>query len=102
TLFPPKSDEQLGFTVDPQSGIPPFTSTLKVYTTGTTKATRWWFTIGAKGDGVYHKTDEVYLIVEERRCIIATTAYGSELNPHIQFLRGFRENIVLTTFAGRQ
>jgi hypothetical protein len=34
-------------------------------------------------------------------CIIATATYGSELSPEVQFLRGFRDNIVLNTFAGR-
>ncbi len=33
-------------------------------------------------------------------CIIATATYGSELSPEVQFLRGFRDNTVLTTFAG--
>ncbi len=35
-------------------------------------------------------------------CIIATTTYGSELTPEVQFLRGFRDNLVLSTFAGSQ
>ncbi len=34
------------------------------------------------------------------RCIIATATYGSELSPEVQFLRGFRDNYVLNTFAG--
>ena len=36
------------------------------------------------------------------RCIIATATYGSELSPEVQFLRGFRDQLVLQTFAGRQ
>ena len=34
-------------------------------------------------------------------CIIATSAYGSEMAPEVQFLRGFRDETVLSTFAGR-
>ena len=33
-------------------------------------------------------------------CLIATATYGSELSPEVQFLRDFRDNTVLTTFAG--
>lgn len=35
-------------------------------------------------------------------CIIATVTYGSKLAPEVQFLRGFRDNLVLSTFAGSQ
>jgi len=33
-------------------------------------------------------------------CLIATATYGSELSPEVQFLRGFRDQAVLPTFAG--
>ena len=33
-------------------------------------------------------------------CLIATAAFGSELAPQVQSLRGFRDGIVLHTFAG--
>jgi len=68
------------------------------------KKGKYSFTVGFGGDLTYEasKSDEVYAEAEERKgaCIIATAAYGSELDPHVQFLRGFRDNIVLKTFAG--
>jgi len=37
-----------------------------------------------------------------RACIIASVAYGSELAPEVQFLREFRDEAVMSTFAGAQ
>ena len=34
------------------------------------------------------------------RCLIATAAFGSELAPQVQVLRGFRDEFVMKTFAG--
>lgn len=34
-------------------------------------------------------------------CLIATSTFGSELAPEVQFLRDFRDNKILRTFAGR-
>jgi hypothetical protein len=33
-------------------------------------------------------------------CLIATAAFGSELTPQVQFLRGFRDNHILSTASG--
>ena len=35
------------------------------------------------------------------RCLIATAAFGSDLAPQVQVLRGFRDGFVMKTFAGR-
>jgi len=34
------------------------------------------------------------------KCVIATATFGSEAAPAVQFLRGFRDNLVLKTSAG--
>lgn len=36
------------------------------------------------------------------QCVIATAAFGSELSPEVQYLRSFRDNIVLSTISGSQ
>ena len=38
--------------------------------------------------------------VTKSGCLIATATFESELSPEVQFLRGFRDNTVLSTFAG--
>jgi len=38
--------------------------------------------------------------VKESKCIIATATFGSELSPEVKFLRNFRDETILSTFAG--
>jgi len=42
------------------------------------------------------------LTVQPPGCIVATATYGSELSPEVQFLRGFRDGTVMSTFAGSE
>jgi hypothetical protein len=51
-------------------------------------------------DPIYSSTVTIY--VEEDRCLIATAAYGSEMNEKVQFLRLFREKVILSSMAGSQ
>ncbi|MBS7638102.1 carboxypeptidase regulatory-like domain-containing protein [Candidatus Bathyarchaeota archaeon] len=38
---------------------------------------------------------------EEKRCIIATVTFGSEVAPEVNLLRAFRDGLILSTQAGR-
>ena len=55
------------------------------------------------GDSIHEgstSSSKSFTVKKKGGCIIATTTYGSELSPEVQFLRDFRDNTVLTTFAG--
>ena len=68
-------------------------------------AERGTWTIYARVEGTKRlepaTSNTVTLTVEEKRCVIATAAFGSELSPEVEFLRRFRDEYVLSTFAGR-
>ena len=75
-----------------------FSYTLKVDTKGT-------WTIYAEieeTDKTWRSfSNEITVEVEEKKCIIATVTFGSELAPEVKFLRHFRDNFILATFTGR-
>ncbi|MGA2789282.1 MAG: CFI-box-CTERM domain-containing protein [Candidatus Bathyarchaeia archaeon] len=46
------------------------------------------------------KTHQIVIGVRVSPCIIATATFGSELAPEVQFLRDFRDQQIMQTFAG--
>ena len=69
-----------------------------------TETGSWSLKSSWKGDAEYQgaSSSPVSFTVEAKKgCMIATATYGSELAPEVQFLRGFRDNSVLKTFAGK-
>jgi hypothetical protein len=62
----------------------------------------WSVTATWDGDATHDGSSSSLMsfIVKKSGCLIATATYGSELSPQVQFLRGFRDNTVVSTFAG--
>lgn len=77
-----------------------YTDSLTTAETGT-----WFVKASWEGDMKLEGSSSqlISFTVNEKKkgCIIATATYGSELSLEVQFLRGFRDNTVLITFAGR-
>ncbi|MBA7493014.1 hypothetical protein ES702_03569 [subsurface metagenome] len=107
-LSPPLSDKSVTLTYKKPDGSTlnrivttssdgSFSDSYKTDATGSWSVTASW-----EGDFIYEGafSSSISFSVKEGECIIATTTYGSELSPEVQFLRGFRDNTVLTTFAG--
>jgi len=55
--------------------------------------------IAAESSEVQITVEEVR--AEEKKCIIATVAFGSEVAPEVNLLRSFRDGLILSTEAGR-
>ncbi|MGQ9640124.1 MAG: COG1470 family protein [Candidatus Bathyarchaeia archaeon] len=85
-------------TFNPRTLQPPGTATLTINTYPTTPVGSYILTITAAGENIVHT---VQVRLSMGACIIATATYGSELSSEVQFLRGFRDNMVMKTFAGK-
>jgi streptogramin lyase len=46
------------------------------------------------------RSHQLTILVQVSPCLIATATYGSELAPQVQFLRDFRDQQIMKTFAG--
>jgi len=91
-------------TFTPSSVTPPSggsaTSTLAVSVGTTATPGSYSLTITGTSGSLSHQTTIALTVPQPSGCIVATATYGSELSPEVQFLRGFRDGTVMSTFAG--
>jgi hypothetical protein len=87
-----------GILVVPAGGVA--TSQLTLNAAKNTVAGTYTFTIMARGPGTIKYVSVQLFISSRPGCLIATATYGSALSPEVQFLRNFRDNAILQTFAG--
>jgi len=82
------------------SSVTPTGSSVLTINSGSAKGT---YTLLVKGtaDGL-EKTATFTLTIKEKKCIIATVTYGSEVSNEVNLLRRFRDDIVLNSYAGQQ
>ncbi|HDJ89308.1 MAG TPA: DNRLRE domain-containing protein, partial [Thermoprotei archaeon] len=87
------------YNFNPSVLTPPGTSILTI-NAGSAKGT-YVLIIKGSGGGIT-KTVPLTVNFKERKCIIATVTYGSEVSNEVNLLRRFRDNIVLSTYAGQR
>ena len=87
------------YSLNPTTVTPTGSSTLTI-NAGSAKGT---YTLLVKGtaDGL-EKTAIFTITIKEKKCIIATVTYGSEVSNEVNLLRRFRDDIVLNSYAGQR
>ncbi|MDW7773785.1 MAG: delta-60 repeat domain-containing protein [Desulfobulbaceae bacterium] len=90
------SYDEEGFTED-GSGVGRYSSIIKNLKPGTTYYVRAYAVTGS--DIVFYGNQETFKTADS--CFIATAAYGSFMHAHVQLLRSFRDQYLVTNVPGR-
>jgi hypothetical protein len=84
-------------TLTPNGGIAQ--TTMEIIAGRNTPGATYQLMITGTSD-VPSRSHQVTILVHVSPCLIATATFGSELTPEVQFLRDFRDQQILHTFAG--
>jgi len=108
SISPFKAETDVVITVTSPSGISEYTVTSSdgsfEYSIELDAQGTWSVKAEVPEGPVYEpaESNEVQITVQEKKCIIATVTFGSEVAPEVNFLRSFRDGLILMTYAGRQ
>lgn len=100
----PPPERGVAITVQPDFARPnpgnTVTTTLQVQTQKNAAPGTYIFSIQGRSGVLAHEQRFVLSVRQSGGCVIATATYGSELSPQVQFLRNFRDDVVLSTQLG--
>jgi hypothetical protein len=87
---------------NPETLTAPGRSVMTIETSDRTPIGNYTVRVTATGGG-FEKTVEAKILgVQPSRCLIVAATYGTALQPVIQHLRAYRENMMVKTFTGRE
>ncbi len=102
SLIASESPEHFTVIFSPNVVTPPNTSTMRIITLDNTPEGSYNIQISGNGDAITHNDIVTISNVPASGCLIATATYGSEVASEVQFLREYRDDIVMKTFSGRE
>jgi peptide/nickel transport system substrate-binding protein len=102
SLIVNESPEHFTIIFSPNMVMPPDTSTMRIITSDNTPEGSYSIQISGNSDGITHKDIVTISSVPSSGCLIATATYGSEVASEVQFLREYRDDIIMKTFSGRE
>lgn len=101
-LITSESSEHFTVIFSPNMVTPPNTSTMRIITSDNTPQGSYNIQISGNGDAITHNGIVTISTMTTSGCLIATATYGSEVASEVQFLREYRDEIIMKTFSGRE
>ena len=102
SLIASESSEHFTVIFSPSVVTPPNTSTIRIITSDNTPEGSYDIHISGISDLITHNDFITISTVPVSGCLIATATYGSKSASEVQFLREFRDNVIMKTFSGRE